>query len=154
MIDALSNTYKELAAATLGVPPGEVSVLMVHRPHEEKDYADQSVYFFFHGAEKFPSVVGKVGFDPAGAHYLERERRALAYAPAVLSPAEIRKLCGERLARFDALLLGDVPVAHREGQPRAAAARPGGDRDRRLRRLRPVRRERARRGAVSVFLSR
>ena len=42
---------------------------------------------------------------------LERERRALAHAPAALSPAEIRKLCGERLARFDALLLGDVPVA-------------------------------------------
>jgi aminoglycoside phosphotransferase (APT) family kinase protein len=77
VIDALSNTYKELAAATLGVPPGEVSVLMVHRPHEEKDYADQSVYFFFQGGERFPSVVGKVGFDPAGAHYLERERRGL-----------------------------------------------------------------------------
>jgi site-specific DNA recombinase len=42
---------------------------------------------------------------------VERESRALAYAPAALSPAEIRKLCGERLARFDALLLGDVPVA-------------------------------------------
>ena len=42
---------------------------------------------------------------------LERERRALASAPAVMTPAQIRKLCGERLTRFDALLLGAVPVA-------------------------------------------
>jgi aminoglycoside phosphotransferase (APT) family kinase protein len=77
MIDALSNTYRELAAETMGVPPGQVSILMIHRPHEEKDYADQSVYFFFLNGERFPSAIGKVGFDPAGAHYLERERRGL-----------------------------------------------------------------------------
>jgi len=77
MIDALSSTYRELAAESMGVPPGEVSILMVHRPQEEKDYADQSVYFFFLTGEPFPSAVGKVGFDPAGAHYLERERRGL-----------------------------------------------------------------------------
>ncbi len=77
MIEALSETYKELAAEAMGIPPGQVSVLMVHRPHEDKDYADQSVYFFFLPRERFPSAVGKVGFDPAGAHYLEREHRGL-----------------------------------------------------------------------------
>src|SRR2546426_11481386 len=77
MIDALSNTYRELAAETMGVPTGQVSILMVHRPHEEKDYADQSIYFFFLTGERFPSAVGKVGFDPAGAHYLGRGRRGL-----------------------------------------------------------------------------
>jgi hypothetical protein len=79
MIDALSETYKELAAETMGVSPNQVSVLMVHRPHEDKNYADQSVYFFFLPRERFPSAVGKVGFDPAGAHYLERERRGLQF---------------------------------------------------------------------------
>ncbi|HZM69630.1 MAG TPA: phosphotransferase [Candidatus Cryosericum sp.] len=77
MIDALSGTYRLLAAEAMGVPPSQVSVLMVHRPHEDKDYADQSVYFFFLDREEFPSAVGKVGFDPAGAHYLEREHRGL-----------------------------------------------------------------------------
>src|SRR2546422_3315942 len=77
MIDALSNTYRELAAETMGVPAGKISILMVHRPHEEKDYADQSIYFFFLTGERFPSAVGKGGFDPAGAPYFERERRGL-----------------------------------------------------------------------------
>src|SRR5439155_1095722 len=40
------------------------------------------------------------------------------------------------------------------GQPGSAAYRPGGDGNRWLRRLRPVRRERACRGAVPVVLSR
>jgi aminoglycoside phosphotransferase (APT) family kinase protein len=44
---------------------------------DEKKYADQSVYFFFLPGEKFPSAVGKVGFDAAGAYYLEREHRSL-----------------------------------------------------------------------------
>ena len=47
-----------------------------------------------------------------------------------------------------------LPVADREAQSRSAAQRPGGDRDRELRRLRPVRRGRARRGAVPVVLPR
>lgn len=77
MIDVLSETYKQLAAQSMEVFPGQVSVLMIHRPHEDKNYADQSVYFFFLPRERFPSAVGKVGFDPAGAHYLEREHRGL-----------------------------------------------------------------------------
>jgi len=77
MIEALSRTYKELAAETLGLSPSQISILMVHRPQEEKDYADQSVYLFFREGQPYPAVVGKVGFDPAGAHYLERERRGL-----------------------------------------------------------------------------
>jgi aminoglycoside phosphotransferase (APT) family kinase protein len=51
--------------------------MMLHRRQHEKRYADQSVYFFFLPREKFPSAVGKVSFDPAGAHYLEREHRGL-----------------------------------------------------------------------------
>ncbi len=77
MIDALSETYRSVAATGMGVPRGDISVILVHRPHEDKNYADQSVYFFFLPHDKFPSAVGKVGFDPAGAHYLEREHRGL-----------------------------------------------------------------------------
>src|SRR5207237_102203 len=47
-----------------------------------------------------------------------------------------------------------LPDAHGQGQPRSAAHRSGGHGDRRLRRLRPVRRERACGGAVSLLLSR
>ncbi|HEV8702238.1 MAG TPA: hypothetical protein VGV60_13275 [Candidatus Polarisedimenticolia bacterium] len=79
MISALSETYRDVAAKAMGVPAREVSVLMIHRPHEDKDYADQSVYLFFLPHDRFPSAVGKVGFDPAGAHYLEREHRGLLY---------------------------------------------------------------------------
>ena len=77
MIEALSRTYREMAAGTTGIEPDQVSIMMVHRPQEEKDYADQSVYLFFNSGESFPAAVGKVGFDPAGAYYLERERRGL-----------------------------------------------------------------------------
>jgi len=77
MIDFLSEAYREMASEVLGAPAGQVSVLMVHRPHEDKNYADQSVYFFFLPGDRLPSAVGKVGFDPAGAHYLEREHRGL-----------------------------------------------------------------------------
>ncbi len=47
-----------------------------------------------------------------------------------------------------------MPDAHHQGQPRSAAPRSGGHGDRRLRRLRVVRRERARGGALPVLLSR
>ncbi len=77
MIEALSETYRSVAAAGMEVPRGDISVILVHRPHEDKNYADQSIYFFFLPRDKFPSAVGKVGFDPAGAHYLEREHRGL-----------------------------------------------------------------------------
>lgn len=77
MIEALSETYKAMAAKAMGVRASDVSILMIHRPTEDKDYADQSVYLFFLPHERFPSAVGKVGFDPAGAYYLERERRGL-----------------------------------------------------------------------------
>jgi aminoglycoside phosphotransferase (APT) family kinase protein len=77
VIDALSEAYKEMVAVAMGIPAGQVSILMIHRPHEDKDYADQSVYLIFLAGERFPSAVGKVGFDPAGAHYLEREHRGL-----------------------------------------------------------------------------
>src|SRR6185436_7172231 len=45
-----------------------------------------------------------------------------------------------------------LPHPHRQGQPGSAAPRPGGHRDRRLRGLRPVRRERARGRAVPLLL--
>ena len=47
-----------------------------------------------------------------------------------------------------------LPLAHGQAQSRSAAQRSGRDRDRELRRLRPVRRGRPRRRAVSVVLSR
>src|ERR1043165_1098670 len=47
-----------------------------------------------------------------------------------------------------------MPVAHREAEPRSAARRAGRERDRELRRLRPVRRGRACGGAVPLVLSR
>jgi hypothetical protein len=77
MIEALSEAYRGIAAQGLGTSPGEISVILLHRTHGEKNYADQSIYFFFLPHEKLPSAVGKVGFDPAGAHYLEREYRGL-----------------------------------------------------------------------------
>src|SRR2546422_8283049 len=106
MIDALSNTYRELAAETMGVPTGQVSILMVHRPHEEKDYADQSIYFFFLTGERFPSAVGKVGVDPAGAHYLGRGRRGL-------------QSLGDREQAIPAAA-GPPPLLYREGGGRPA----------------------------------
>jgi indolepyruvate ferredoxin oxidoreductase alpha subunit len=45
-----------------------------------------------------------------------------------------------------------LPDAHHQGQPRPAAPRPGGHSDRRLRRLRTVRRECPRRCALPVLL--
>ena len=70
-----------------------------------------------------------------GAHALRRRRGHLHRRP-FLHPAV------------------GLPVADGQGQSRSAARRPGGDRDRELRRLRPVRRDRARRDAVPVVLSR
>jgi hypothetical protein len=42
---------------------------------------------------------------------LERERDTLGQTLPDLGPDEIRRMCGERLARFRELLLGDVPIA-------------------------------------------
>ena len=42
---------------------------------------------------------------------LDREREMLGQSMPDLGPGKLRKLCGERLARFRDLLLGDVPVA-------------------------------------------
>jgi hypothetical protein len=77
VIDALAEVYRNLVAERMTVPPGDLSAIMIHRHQDEKKYSDQSVYLFFLPRERFPSAVGKVGFDPAGAAYLERERRGL-----------------------------------------------------------------------------
>jgi hypothetical protein len=42
---------------------------------------------------------------------LEREQQLVSQPLPDLGPVDIRKLCGERLGRFQDLLLGDVPVA-------------------------------------------
>jgi hypothetical protein len=42
---------------------------------------------------------------------VEREREALGQPLPQFGPAEVRKMCGERLGRFRGLLLEDVPVA-------------------------------------------
>jgi len=66
MIEALSKTYGDFAAAGIGARRGDVSVMLVHRPHEDKNYADQSVYFFFLPREKFPIAVGRSASIPPG----------------------------------------------------------------------------------------
>ena len=70
-----------------------------------------------------------------GAHQVRRRRRDLHRRPFLHPPVRL-------------------PVAHREALARSAAHRSGRRRDRKLRRLRPVRRGRACGGAVPVVLSR
>jgi hypothetical protein len=77
MIDNLMGACRNVAAGALGVDASRVSVMLLHRPHEDKNYADQTIFFFFVRPGSLPSAVGKVGFDPAGAHYLDREFRVL-----------------------------------------------------------------------------
>ena len=50
---------------------------MIQRHQNGRKQANQSVYLFFLPRERFPSAVGKVGFDHASAAYLERERKGL-----------------------------------------------------------------------------
>jgi len=76
-MDVLSETYRDFAAMGLGVSPRDIAVMMIHRPHQDKNYADQSLYFFFLPQERYPAAVGKVGFDLAGIRHLEREHRGL-----------------------------------------------------------------------------
>ena len=38
MIDALSETYKELAAEAMGIPPGQISILMVHLKKKKDNF--------------------------------------------------------------------------------------------------------------------
>jgi len=77
VIEVLSQTFQELVTSGAPSRPGEVSIMMLHRSHEDKRYADQSIYFLFLPRERYPRAIGKVGFDPAGAHFLEREHRGL-----------------------------------------------------------------------------
>ena len=58
---------------------------------------------------------------------LERERDTLQQGLPAHTPADIRRMCGERLARFKDLLLGDVPVARqalRKLLPEPSTVRP------------------------------
>ncbi|HEU5182755.1 MAG TPA: aminoglycoside phosphotransferase family protein [Candidatus Polarisedimenticolia bacterium] len=77
MIGATSESFRSFAAEGLGVAPRDLTVMMIHRPHEDKNYVDQSIYFYFLPQQRYPAVVGKVGFDRDGARYLEREHRGL-----------------------------------------------------------------------------
>jgi Phosphotransferase enzyme family len=76
-MELISEVYRDFAAQGLGVPSKDVAMMMIHRPDEDKNYADQSIYFFFLPQQRYPSAVGKVGFDPAGVLHLEREHRGL-----------------------------------------------------------------------------
>jgi len=76
-MEVLSESYRDFAAQGLGVSPRDIAVMMIHRPHEDKNYADQSIYFFFLPQQRYPSAVGKVGFDPTGIQHLEQEHRGL-----------------------------------------------------------------------------
>ncbi len=77
VFEAMGDVYRNLVAEKMVVPPGDLAAIMIHRREDEKKYADQSVYFYFLPREKFPAAVGKVGFDAAGAYFLEREHRGL-----------------------------------------------------------------------------
>ena len=102
---------------------------------------------------------------PQGHH---RGRRVPARAPAPRARRRCREAQGRRARRAHQVRRRRrdlhrrsflhpplrLPVAHREAEPRSAAHRSGRRRDRELRRLRPVRRGRARGGAVPVVLSR
>ena len=102
---------------------------------------------------------------PQGDH---RRRRMPARAPAPRARRGRREAQARRARGEDALRRRRrdlhrrpflhpalrLPVADRQAQSRSAAQRSGRHRDRKLRRLRPVRRGRPCRGAVSVVLSR
>ena len=95
-----------------------------------------------------------------GECQLARQRRVRAEDAEKLEPGQARRARALRRRRRDLhrrpFLHPPVglPVADGQALARSAARRPGGDRDRQLRRLRPVRRGRPRRGAVPVVLPR
>jgi indolepyruvate ferredoxin oxidoreductase alpha subunit len=95
-----------------------------------------------------------------GECQLERQRRIKPWIASLLKKGEARGARevrrGRRRVQRRPRLHPPVglPHAHAQGQPRSAEGRPGCHRDRRLRGLRPVRRERARGHAVPELLSR
>ncbi len=95
-----------------------------------------------------------------GECQLERQRRVRPWIASLLKRGKrvVRVKYGvdEDVCTGDhaCIRLSGCPTLTLEGQPRSAQARSGRDRDRRLRRLRPVRRERARGDALPVVLSR
>ena len=91
-----------------------------------------------------------------GECQLERQRRFVPQPKQVRGKKSSVKSAWTRTLHRRSLLHPPVrlPDAHHQGQPGPAAQGPGGDGDRRLRRLRPVRRERACRGALPFLLSR
>ncbi len=94
-----------------------------------------------------------------GECMLARQRRVRVEEAEKLSRGE--RVAKARYGIDDAICTGDhscirlsgLPVADRDTQSRSAAPRSGGERQPRLCRLRPVRRGRARGGAVSLLLS-
>ncbi len=80
-----------------------------------------------------------------GECQLERQRK-------VRPLNQKRLLAGERVVRVLLHPALGLPDAHPQGQPRSLAPRPGGHRNRGLRGLRPVRRERPRRGSLPLVL--
>ncbi len=57
------------------------------------------------------SVLAEINRREKRLEELERELESLKQIPHSLDAADIRKMCRERLGRFEELLLGDVPVA-------------------------------------------
>jgi len=111
-MDVMSETYRDFAAMGLGVSPRDIAVMMIHRPHEDKNYADQSLYFFFLPQQRYPAAVGKVGFDLAGIKHLDREHRGLQAlcqtgerlpAGSVPRPLLYREVAGRRMLLQSAL---------------------------------------------------
>ena len=95
-----------------------------------------------------------------GECQLERQRRIKPWIAGLLKRGErvVRVKYGvdEDVCNGDhaCIRLSGCPTLDAQGQPRSAEGRPGGHGDRRLRRLRPVRRERACGHAVPELLPR
>ena len=94
-----------------------------------------------------------------GECQLERQRRLRPWIAGLLQRGErvvsTKYGVDEDVCNGDhaCIRLSGCPTLTLEGQPRSAEGRPGGHGDRRLRRLRAVRRQRARGHAVSELLS-
>ena len=61
--------------------------------------------------EQPKTILGEIKRLESRLEEIRRDQQALSEALPVWTPAQIRDKCGERLRRFEELLLGDVPLA-------------------------------------------
>ena len=84
--------FTDIAAQGLGVTPRDLTVMMIHRPHEDKNYVDQSIYFFFLPEQRYPAADEGGGRDGGD----EPAARALTADEAAMAGAFERFLCATR----------------------------------------------------------